>query len=170
VDPLPAGKQNPPKAAPNPHLPKISRVAKKRVRIIKKVRITEGVWKFISLDRIGQRYVWDRRPGYYFVEWWEGTKRRRQGAGVTPSEATEAQRRKQLELIGGLLEQGAVPPAVDEASATRIDDAVRLFGEHVRAHSPGKPETLRRYEQVLRHFARTSGQRKYVEGDVKLLV
>ena len=51
----------------------------------------------------GFRYVWDKRPGYFFIEWWEGRKRKRELAGRTPSEATEAQRRKQNELIGELL-------------------------------------------------------------------
>lgn len=64
--------------------------AKKRVRIIKKVSITGGIWRFVSLDRIGKRYVWDKRPGYYFLEWWDGAKRRRELAGDTPSQALEA--------------------------------------------------------------------------------
>src|SRR5207248_9191847 len=33
--------------------------------------LADGVWQFISLDRAGSRYVWDTRPGYYFVEWRE---------------------------------------------------------------------------------------------------
>ena len=75
-----------------------SRTAKKRVRIIKKVRVGAGVWKFISLDRIGGRYVWDKQPGHYFLEWWEGRKRRRELAGETPNQTLEAQRRKTNEL------------------------------------------------------------------------
>jgi len=43
------------------------RLAGKRVRIIKKVRVTGGVWKFVSLDKIRDRYIWDKRPGYYFL-------------------------------------------------------------------------------------------------------
>jgi hypothetical protein len=38
-----------------------SQVSKKKVRIIKKVRTDEGEWKFISLDKIDNRYVWDKR-------------------------------------------------------------------------------------------------------------
>ena len=64
---------------------------KKRVRIIKKIRPKPGVWTFISMRKIGNRYVWDKRPGYFFVEWWEGKKRRREIAGQTPSEATGLQ-------------------------------------------------------------------------------
>jgi hypothetical protein len=33
----------------------VSRYAKKKVRIIKKVRTDEGEWKFISLDKIDNR-------------------------------------------------------------------------------------------------------------------
>lgn len=163
MSPSRAGQNNTPKAASTPSRRGSGRVAKRRVRIIKKIRIAGGLWRFISLDRIGDRYVWDKRPGYYFLEWWDGKNRRRERAGVTPSEAAEAQRRKQHELIGELLEQGGVPPTADEASATRISDAVRMFSDHVRTHSPGKPETLRRYEQVLGHFERASARKKYVE-------
>jgi len=57
---------------------------------------------FISLPRIGTRYVWDKRPGYYFVEWWQGKKRCRQMAGQTPSDAMEAQRCKLYPLSGSV--------------------------------------------------------------------
>ncbi len=137
--------------------------ARKRVRIIKKVRITGGVWRFVSLDRIGTRYVWDKRPGHYFLEWWEGKKRRRESAGHTPSQALEAQRRKQNELIGELVAGGATPPKQENGSATTIADAAAMFLEHVRAHSPQKPLTEKRYRQVLEHFERLLGQKKYVE-------
>jgi hypothetical protein len=65
------------------------KIAKKQVRIIKKIREASGVWRFISLQRAGSRYVWDDRPGYYFLDWREGQKRKREYAGDTPSEATE---------------------------------------------------------------------------------
>ena len=148
---------------PAPQRPAFTRTAKKRVRIIKKVRIAGGLWKFISLDRVGNRYVWDKRPGYYFLEWWEGPKRRRQLAGQTPSEVIEAQRRKRNELLGELLAEGKAPPALEEGTATPIADAIPMFLEHVKAHSPEKPLTVRRYRQVLGHFARLLGKKKYVE-------
>jgi len=56
-------------------------VRKKRVRIVKKIRDANGVWEFVSMKRAGDRYVWDDRPGYYFLDWREGRKRRRQLAG-----------------------------------------------------------------------------------------
>ncbi|MGB6877631.1 MAG: tyrosine-type recombinase/integrase [Candidatus Acidiferrales bacterium] len=138
---------------------------RKRVRIIKKVRVAGGLWKFISLDRIGKRYVWDQRAGYYFLEWWEGRRRRRERAGITPSEALESQRRKQHELVGELVAGGKNSPSQHkEDTATLIADATHIFIEHVKAHSPDKPLTVRRYKQVLEHFRRLIGnKKKYVE-------
>ena len=136
---------------------------KKRIRIIKKIRENAGVWKFISLHRIGSRYVWDKRPGYFFIEWWDGKKRKRERAGQTPSEATEAQRRKQNELIGELLANGKELPTSQEGTATPIQDAITMFTDHVRTHSPDKPQTHRHYAKVLEHFERHLGKRKFIE-------
>jgi len=122
---------------PSTHQPRPSGILRKRVRIIKKVRVAGGLWKFISLDRIGKRYVRDKRPGYYFLEWWEGRRRRRERAGVTPSEALESQRRKQHELVGELIAGGknsASQPK--EGTATPIADATHIFVEHVKTHRP----------------------------------
>jgi len=83
-----------------------SKYAKKKVRIIKKIRTEEGVWKFVSLDKVKNKYVWDTREGHYFLEWWEGKKRCRELAGQTPSEALEAQRRKRNEIIGEMVAGG----------------------------------------------------------------
>ena len=159
--PLKTG-QNP--GHPSERTPTARWAPNKRVRIIKKVRLTDGVWKFISLDRAGSRYVWDPRPGYYFVEWWEGRKRRREHAGETPNQALEAQRRKRNELIGELV---SGIPRVNPRDAiqvgTTVADAAKLFAEHVRVHSPSKPRTLERYREVLAHFERILTNRKFVE-------
>lgn len=141
------------------------RTAKKRVRIIKKVRIAGGVWKFISLDRIGSRYVWDKQPGHYFLEWWEGKNRRRELAGETPTQALDAQRRKANELIGEMITGAThLKPTEEGATATPITKALELFTEHVKTHSPAKPATHQRYHQVLGHFERILGKKKYMEG------
>ncbi len=58
------------------------------------------------MERVNNRYLWDKREGYYFIEWWEGKRRCRQLAGQTPSQATEAQRRKRNELIGEMATGG----------------------------------------------------------------
>ena len=136
----------------------------KRVRIIKKIRESSGVWRFVSLKKNGTKYVWDKRPGAYFVEWWDGKKRRRQTAGQRPTEAIEAQRRKRNELIGELITKGRGLPKTDqEDTATPIAKARGMFLDHVRVHSPDKPRTFRRYEIVLSHFERILGKRKFVE-------
>jgi integrase len=136
----------------------------KRVRIIKKIRESSGVWRFVSLKKAGPRYVWDDRPGSYFVEWWEGRKRRRQLAGQTPSEAMESQRRKRHELVGeSLLDGKKVPVAPAEGTATPLADAIQMFLQHVRVHSPDKPRTAQRYTAVLDHVARILGGRTFAE-------
>ena len=138
---------------------------KKRVRIIKKIRQGPGLWSFISLDRIKGRHIWDKRPGYYFIEWWEGKKRKRQLIGHTPTEANDAQRGKANELIGELVTGNGrpLPQEANEQSATPIADAVRMFLDHVKVHSPDKPKTHQRYRKVLEHFERIVKRRKYVE-------
>jgi integrase len=146
------------------HAPTVRRPPNKRVRIIKKVRLAGGVWRFVSLDRAGSRYVWDSRPGHYFVEWYDGRNRRRERAGDSPSQALEAQRRKRNELIGELVSGAS---RVESPNVTRIGttvaDAASLFAEHVRTHSPSKPRTLERYQEVLAHFQRILPNKKYLE-------
>lgn len=139
--------------------------AKKRVRVIKKIRVAAGHWRFVSLGRIHNRYVWDKRPGVYFVEWWEGRKRRRERAGETPSEAAEAQRRKANELLGELVSGNGRTAAHEppDETATLVSDASRMFLDHVRVHSPDKPKTYQRYRKVLEHAERILGKRKYIE-------
>lgn len=147
-----------------PVSPRFGRSPKKRVRLIKKIRVTGGVWKFVSLDRVGNRYVWEKQPGYYFLEWWEGGRRRRGVAGQTPSEALEAQRRKTNELIGEMAAGGkTITPVDEDGKVTSIKIALELFTAHTKAHSPSKPATLHRYQQVLEHFQRLLGHKKYIE-------
>lgn len=143
-----------------------ARSLKKQVRITKKIRTAKGVWKFVSLPRVNGRYVWDKREGYYFIEWWEGKRRCRELAGQTPSQATEAQRRKRNELIGELAMGGAhrtAQRAREEDSFTHISDAVEFFTTHIHTHSPAKPRTLERYKEILVHFERLLGKKRYVE-------
>ncbi len=136
---------------------------RKRVRIIKKVREASGVWRFISLDRVGERYLWDKREGCYFLEWWEGKRRKRESAGTTPAQALEARRRKQNELLGELVSRGHEVDQAEPQPATSIGQATATFLEHVRVHSPSKPRTARRYQQVMGHFERVLGNKRYVE-------
>jgi integrase len=137
---------------------------KKRIRIIKKIREANGGWRFISLKRAGPRYAWDDRSGVYFVEWWEGKKRRRERAGETPSEAMEAQRRKRHELVGeSVLGGKTAPVAAVEKPLTLLTDAADMFLQHVRVHSPDKPRTAQRYGAVLDHVKRILGAKLFVD-------
>ncbi len=138
---------------------------KKAVRIIKKIREESGQWRFVSLRRAGTRYAWDKRPGNYFVEWWEGSRRRRQVAGQTPSEAMEAQRRKRNELVGELMlgSNGKPPEPADATPLTLLSDAIDMFLQHVRVHSPDKPRTVKRYTAALDHVKRILGRKMFVE-------
>ncbi len=139
-------------------------VATKNIRIIKKVRESSGVWRFVSLKKAGPRYSWDNRPGTYFIEWWEGPKRRREVAGQTPSEAMEAQRRKRNELMGERILGGKIEPITAvESPMTLISHAIEMFLQHVRVHSPDKPRTAQRYGAVMDHVARILGRKTFVE-------
>ena len=139
--------------------------AQKSVRIMKKIRTAPGNWRFVSLKRAGQRYVWDPQPRQYFLEWWEGPKRRREAAGSAPSEALEAQRRKMHELLGRMVAgKDVIPTQADDTSAfTPIPEAAKAFLQHVQVHSPDKPSTLARYRAVLDHFPRILGHKQWVE-------
>jgi len=67
--------------------------------------------------------------------------------------------------IGGKQRSTTVP--VDE-EFTRIPDAVEFFASHIHTHSPAKPRTLERYKEVLSHFERLLGKKKYVEAISRL--
>ena len=138
---------------------------KKAVRIIKKIREESGQWRFVSLRHAGARYAWDKRPGHYFVEWWEGSRRRRQVAGQTPSEAMEAQRRKRNELVRELMlgSNGKPPEPAEATPLTLLSDAIDMFLQHVRVHSPDKPRTAKRYTAALDHVKRILGRKMFVE-------
>jgi integrase/recombinase XerD len=148
----------------------------KRVRVIKKVQ-DEGLWRYVSLKQNGSRYLWDDRPGTYYLEWWEGAKRRRETAGQTPSDVIAAKRRKQDELrlpacVVPRPERAILPQTEPTSEAeskpvartrTALAAARNLFVKHIEAHSPDKPETARRYSQVLEHFVRLCGHRQFLE-------
>jgi hypothetical protein len=76
---------------------------RKQVRIIKKIRTAPGVWRFISLSRTAGRYLWDQRPGYYFVEWWEGKKRRRKANELIGERFTKTRRQVYPQLVGSVI-------------------------------------------------------------------
>src|SRR5271167_3195429 len=69
----------------------------------------------------------------------EGGRWRRESAGVTPSEAMGAQRRKRNDLVGelviGLKGEPLAPAAIP---LTLLSDAIDIFLPHLRVHSPSQ--------------------------------
>ena len=144
----------------------MARKRQKAVRLIKKIRLEAGRRQFVTIPRSGNRYLWDPRPGTYFLEWWEGNQRKRETAGVAPSEALETLHRKRLELAGALaLGQQGQPRDTGQplTAGTPIPEAAEAFLTHVRVHSPDKPATLKRYRAVIEHFERLLAGRRYIE-------
>lgn len=139
---------------------------RKAVRVIKKVRLAPAVWRFVTVPRRGTRYVWDPRPGFYLIEWWEGPVRRREAAGRSPTEVLEAVRRKQLELAGAIVlrdKSAAATEPADSPAGTLLRETVKAFLDHVRVHSPSKPRTVARYRAALDHFVRILGHRQFLQ-------
>ena len=134
------------KPEPSSTLPSpASRSLKKQVRITKKIRTAKG-WQFISLPRVNNRYVWDKREGYYYIEWWEGRRRCRQIAGQTPTQATETQRRKRNELIGEMATGGRqrLPVAHEHSGgAVLLDHGIRQIIDAGREGLVQPPQNLR---------------------------
>jgi hypothetical protein len=62
-----------------------------------------------------------------------------------------------------MLAQGKPQPVEEKGTVTLLADATRIFIDHIKAHSPSKPKTPKRYQQVMNHFERLLGHRKYVE-------
>jgi hypothetical protein len=74
----------------------------------------------------------------------------------------EAQRRKRNELVGESLMGGKkAPPTPSEGTATPLTDAIQMFLQHVRVHSPDKPRTARRYGAVMDHVGRIVGGKTF---------
>ncbi len=126
----------------------------KSVRILQKIKGSDGVWRFVPVKKSGSKYLWGDRPGTFFLEWSEGLKRRRESVGISPSEALEARRRKTHELVGKMVEGKGwvVEKPIEGEEGTPISEAAEVFLKHVEVHSPDKPQTVQRYRSVLDHF------------------
>lgn len=86
-----------------------------------------------------------------------------------------AKRRKQDELRlpgciasrpkSAIVTQAETEPETKPVAYTRtvLAAARDQFLKHIEAHSPDKPETARRYRQVLEHFVRLCGRREFLE-------
>jgi hypothetical protein len=96
-------------------------------------------------------YDWNAiADGRYYVEWYVGGARRREGAGVTAAQALEAQRRKRHELEGRNLGVPGFEKAGETVKKPPLHVAVAKYLEQIEALK--KPNTHRKYEAVLERF------------------
>ena len=96
------------------------------VNIVKKIKV-DGTWKLLAIPRNTKgSYDWNALPeGLYLIEWRAGGKRRRASAGVTATQALEAQRRKRHELEGRRLGILGFESAGEEPKKPALHVAVR---------------------------------------------
>jgi integrase len=122
-----------------------------RVNIVKRIKI-EGRWKMFSIPRNAKgNYDWNAiADGRYYVEWYAGGTRRREGAGVTATQALEAQRRKRHELEGRKLGVPGFEAAGETSRKPPLHVAVNNYLEQIEALK--KPNTHRKYEAMLERF------------------
>jgi hypothetical protein len=105
-----------------------------RVNIVKRIKIN-GLWKMFSIPRNAKgNYDWNAiADGRYYVEWYIGGTRRREGAGVTAAQALEAQRRKRHELEGRKLGVPGFETAGETVKKPPLHVAVTKYLEQIEA-------------------------------------
>jgi hypothetical protein len=101
----------------------------------------------------GQR-DWSSLPdGCYLIEWREKGKRRRLPAGATVAQALEVQRRKHAELeavaFGIIVPR---PRAEDVPKPVLLDELIDRYLDQIETLK--KPNTFRKYNAVLKRFAK----------------
>ena len=103
-----------------------------RVNIVKRIKIG-GRWKMFSIPRNAKgNYDWNAiADGRYYVEWYVGGTRRREGAGVTAAQALEAQRRKRHELEGRKLGVAGFETAGETGKKPALHVAVKKYLEQI---------------------------------------
>jgi len=109
-----------------------------RVNIVKRIK-SEGRWKMVSIPRNPKgNYDWNALPdGRYYVEWYMGGTRRREGAGVTAAQALEAQRRKRHELEGRNLGVPGFETAGEAIKKAPLHIAITKYLEQCQGRSFG---------------------------------
>jgi integrase/recombinase XerD len=142
-----------------------------RVNVIKRIKVN-GKWPFAPVvernGRIVRDHVWisgreERHPeGRYYLEWYQGGKRRRQ-AIASFDQVAEAARKKSIELDAlraGMLPSTELPGALAPARrtiATAIDD----YLEYVKKQRSLR--TYRTYRPTLSVLLRNSYTKTYVD-------
>ena len=124
------------------------------VNLLKQVKIDDRwVLRSIPKKANGQR-DWSALPdGNYFIEFREKGKRRRLPAGVTVAQALEVQRRKHAELEA--IAFGIIVPrprTEDLPKPVLIDGLIDRYLDQIETLK--KPNTFRKYNAVLKRFAK----------------
>ena len=124
------------------------------VNLLKQVKIDDRwVLRSIPKKANGQR-DWSALPdGSYFIELREKGKRRRLPAGATVAQALEVQRRKHAELeavaFGIIVPR---PRTEDQPKPVLIDGLIDRYLDQIETLK--KPNTFRKYNAVLKRFAK----------------
>jgi integrase/recombinase XerD len=120
------------------------------VNIIRQFKTDRG-WKMASLDRDAKgRIKWSSGPVTYLIEWREQGRRCREAAGSTPSNALEAQRRKQFQL-DAKRNNIELPSVSQEDQAQPLAAAIADFLKDIKAFR--KSLTHEKYQYILKLFA-----------------
>src|ERR1700676_1692310 len=124
------------------------------VNLLKQIKIDDRwVLRSIPKKANGQR-DWSALPdGNYFIEFRENGKRRRLPAGATVAQALEVQRRKHAELEA--LAFGIIVPrprTEDMPKPVLLDGLIDRYLDQIETLK--KPNTFRKYNAVLKRFAK----------------
>jgi integrase len=125
----------------------------RRVNILQYVKTPIGRWQWepIPKNRRTGSYLWSKaKSNQFYVVWREEKRRHYLKAGSTPSEALEAKRRKEFELAGRAILNGAKQIPKPHNGGFTIEAAVADFLEFTK--SKKRPNTYKRYRAVLEHF------------------
>ncbi len=141
-----------------------------RVNVLKQIKV-DGKWVLRSIPKkTSGHYDWTVLPeGTYFIEWRENGQRKREPAGITAAQATEAQRKRRHELEARRWNpEPATPESHAETAANQpLQALIDRYLEHVETLK--KPNTHRKYECVLQRFGEHFRGRKLADITVEEL-
>jgi len=135
----------------------------KRIRIIKN---SQGIKRCLAfyLTQESRQHATSGivGPGYYFVEWWAGHKRRRQAARADSERSSRSPAGENGMNLWASRSWMARQPqaALAETPLTLLSDAIEMFlAACCELHSPTSHAPVRRYGTVLEHASRILGRK-----------